>query len=237
MHLRLGQATRHDAQDQTSRYRSRRRRLLAQPSPLVPGDLIGGTAVSGVVGGLASVAGGGKFENGAVTAAFGYLFNAQGGRVVGGIIGGLVAGIGGAETGPADVAIAFAGHYAGAEIGSAIEDRLFGNPVDGLADLAKFRSQLGLATGQGTLARLDMGGQSFYGINAHGQIIDLTVNPISMTHAQADAFQQAANAGMKGGSATLYVDRALCMACGQYGAVRSMARQLGITDLTIVAPR
>jgi hypothetical protein len=35
-----------------------------------------GSAISGVVGGLASLAGGGKFEDGAVTAAFGYLFNA-----------------------------------------------------------------------------------------------------------------------------------------------------------------
>jgi len=40
-----------------------------------PGDVIGGTIATGLVGGLASVAGGGKFENGAVTAAFGYLFN------------------------------------------------------------------------------------------------------------------------------------------------------------------
>jgi RHS repeat-associated protein len=39
------------------------------------GDLFGGTVVSAVVGGVASVAGGGKFANGAVTAAFGYLFN------------------------------------------------------------------------------------------------------------------------------------------------------------------
>jgi len=39
------------------------------------GDYVGGTAATGVVGGLASVAGGGKFENGAVTAAFGYMFN------------------------------------------------------------------------------------------------------------------------------------------------------------------
>jgi RHS repeat-associated protein len=38
--------------------------------------LIGGTAISGLVGGFASVAGGAKFENGAITAAFGYLFNA-----------------------------------------------------------------------------------------------------------------------------------------------------------------
>ncbi|MGJ5037601.1 MULTISPECIES: RHS repeat-associated core domain-containing protein [unclassified Bradyrhizobium] len=39
------------------------------------GQLAGGTAVSAVAGGLASVAGGGKFANGAVTAAFGYMFN------------------------------------------------------------------------------------------------------------------------------------------------------------------
>jgi hypothetical protein len=39
------------------------------------GDLIGGTALTGAAGGFASVAGGGKFENGAVTAAFGYMYN------------------------------------------------------------------------------------------------------------------------------------------------------------------
>lgn len=33
-----------------------------------------------VVGGVAAVAGGGKFENGAVTAAFGYLFNQMAGQ-------------------------------------------------------------------------------------------------------------------------------------------------------------
>jgi hypothetical protein len=36
--------------------------------------LVGG-ALSGAVGGLAAVAGGGKFADGVVTAAFGYLFN------------------------------------------------------------------------------------------------------------------------------------------------------------------
>lgn len=36
------------------------------------------TVAHAVVGGLASVAGGGKFANGAVTAAFGYLFNEAG---------------------------------------------------------------------------------------------------------------------------------------------------------------
>jgi hypothetical protein len=39
------------------------------------GDLFGGTVASAVIGGVGSVAGGGKFANGAVTAAFGYLFN------------------------------------------------------------------------------------------------------------------------------------------------------------------
>jgi len=39
-------------------------------------NLVTGTAISGLVGGLASVAGGGKFENGAITGAFGYLYNA-----------------------------------------------------------------------------------------------------------------------------------------------------------------
>jgi hypothetical protein len=38
-------------------------------------DRFGGTVASAIVGGLASVASGGKFANGAVTAAFGYLFN------------------------------------------------------------------------------------------------------------------------------------------------------------------
>ncbi len=37
--------------------------------------LVGGTAIASVVGGVGSVLGGGKFENGAETAAFGYLFN------------------------------------------------------------------------------------------------------------------------------------------------------------------
>jgi hypothetical protein len=40
-----------------------------------PGHPIGGTVASAVVGGVASVAAGGKFANGAITAAFGYLFN------------------------------------------------------------------------------------------------------------------------------------------------------------------
>ncbi len=111
----------------------------------------------------------------------------------------------------------------------------------GLADLAQFRQELGPIPGGGqpnggTLARLDIGGNSYYGINAHGTEITLNVNAITETHAEADAFQQAANAGMTGDSATLYVDRELCGACGQNGGVNSMASQLGIKQLTIVTP-
>jgi hypothetical protein len=40
----------------------------------------GGLVITSTAGGLASVAGGGKFANGALTAAFGYLFNQNGGR-------------------------------------------------------------------------------------------------------------------------------------------------------------
>jgi filamentous hemagglutinin len=107
----------------------------------------------------------------------------------------------------------------------------------GLADLAKSRAELGLKPGEGTLARLDVGGRRFYGINAHGQpVAPLGVNAISATHAEADAFAQAARAGVKGGSGTLYVDRALCPSCGTFGGVRSMARQLGLESLDVVTP-
>jgi transcriptional regulator with XRE-family HTH domain len=54
------------------------------------GSLAGNTAAHAVVGGLASVAGGGKFANGAETAAFGHLFNACGGRNGCAILGGGV---------------------------------------------------------------------------------------------------------------------------------------------------
>ena len=84
---------------------------------------------------------------------------------------------------------------------------------------------------------LPAGGQEFWGINAHGQtIVPLRVNAISATHAEADAFAQAARAGVNGGPARLIVDRALCPACGQFGAVRSMARQLGFESLEVVTP-
>jgi RHS repeat-associated protein len=108
-------------------------------------------------------------------------------------------------------------------------------------DLARMRRELGLpAAGvegdAATLAKLEINGKSFYGINAHGQEVSLTVNPISRTHAETDVFQQAANAGVSGGRGRLVVDRDLCTACGPKGAVHSMMRQLGIDELEVVTP-
>ena len=54
--------------------------------------------ISSVAGGVGSVAGGGKFANGAITGAFGYLFNAAAGRLIGGYVGGGLAGLLGIES-------------------------------------------------------------------------------------------------------------------------------------------
>jgi hypothetical protein len=64
----------------------------------------------------------------------------------------------------------------------------------------------------------------------------MSVNAITRTHAEADAFQQAINAGASGKRATLFVDRALCPSCGTYGGVRGMARQLGLESVEVVTP-
>jgi hypothetical protein len=75
-----------------------------------------------------------------------------------------------------------------------------------------------------TLAKLEINGETFWGINSHGQKVDLRVNPISRTHAETDVFNQASRARISGGDGRLVVDRPLCGACGTRGAVRSMAR-------------
>jgi hypothetical protein len=116
-----------------------------------------------------------------------------------------------------------------------------GVAADGLAQLAALRKDLSLpaagTAGDGsTLSKLVIGDTEFLGINAHGQTITLRVNPISETHAEADVFQQAYNAKIKADDATLYIDRDICIACGRNGAVKSMARQIGLTRLTIVMP-
>ncbi|WP_414622364.1 deaminase [Calothrix sp. CCY 0018] len=112
-------------------------------------------------------------------------------------------------------------------------------------ELAQYRQKLGLPaagseTDKSTVAKLEIVSQSFFGINSSSnpnpRQITLRVNPISKTHAKADAFQQAADANIAEEKAVLIVDRELCAACGLRGGVNSMAWQLGIEELTIITP-
>jgi len=123
------------------------------------------------------------------------------------------------------------------EAGVGLEMEGTAGALNGLDDLAQFRAELGMAPGEGTLARLDIADRTFYGISAHGQPVTLRVNAISASHAEADVFQQAANASIKGDSAILYVDRSLCRSCGLNGGVRGMAKQLGLNEIIITTPK
>jgi MafB19-like deaminase len=86
-------------------------------------------------------------------------------------------------------------------------------------ELAKYREQFGLPSAgskddNSTIAKLEMGDRSFFGINSgsnpNRREITLKVNPISRTHAEADAFQQAFEVGLRGGKACL-ISRSLSL--------------------------
>jgi hypothetical protein len=64
----------------------------------------------------------------------------------------------------------------------------------------------------------------------------MRVNPISSTHAEADAFEQACDLGIRGGKARLIVDRDLCRACGQNGGVKGMARHFDLEEIEVISP-
>lgn len=111
-------------------------------------------------------------------------------------------------------------------------------------DLAKYREEHGMPVAGSsednvkgsarTVAKLVVGDKEFIGTNAHGRKpITLKVNSISITHAETDVFQQAKDAGISGGKAVLIVDREVCPPCGLRGAVKSMAKQLGLTEVEI----
>jgi MafB19-like deaminase len=117
--------------------------------------------------------------------------------------------------------------------------------ADVFQELVEYRQQLGLpAAGsesdRATIAKLEIGSEVFFGVNSSSSLnqrpITLRVNPISRTHAEADAFQQAFDAGIQGGKGRLIVDRDLCRACGQNGGVRGMAKQLGLEELEVISP-
>lgn len=117
--------------------------------------------------------------------------------------------------------------------------------TDVFQELAEYRQQLGLPlagseSDRSTVAKLEIGNKSFFGVNSNSnpnpRPITLRVNPISRSHAEADALQQAFDAGVRGGRARLVVDRDLCRACGQNGGVKGMARQLDLEELEVISP-
>lgn len=112
-------------------------------------------------------------------------------------------------------------------------------------DLAKYRLEQGLPVAGSpddhcTAGKLKIGDNEYYGRNGHGKHNEVkkvfTGNPQTATHAEGDVFYQAKMAGETNTSAILITDRRSCRACGYNGGIRSMAKQMGITDLTIVSP-
>ena len=117
--------------------------------------------------------------------------------------------------------------------------------IDVFQDLAEYRQELGLPiagseSDRSTVAKLEIGERSFFGVNSSSnpnpRSITLKVNPISRSHAEADAMQQAFDARVRGGRGRLIVDRDLCRACGQNGGVKGMARQLDLEELEVISP-
>jgi RHS repeat-associated protein len=115
-----------------------------------------------------------------------------------------------------------------------------------LQRLANARQSLGLPSvgseGQKkyTVAILEADGMEIWGMSAHGQDVSFPVNSISRTHAEIDAlhqlYQHRAAAGVTGGRATMYVDRAPCLACGQNQGIRSGVRAVGLESLQVIYP-
>ncbi|GAB4001316.1 hypothetical protein GCM10029992_36460 [Glycomyces albus] len=116
-----------------------------------------------------------------------------------------------------------------------------GSPAKSWSDLADFRKRAGMTVAGGpddrdTAAKLEVGGRTFYGRNAHGRTINIKVNSITKTHAEAEVFQQLKDAGGPTKHAVLYVDRDLCPPCGPSGGVGSLMRGAGVDTLTVHSP-
>jgi hypothetical protein len=110
-----------------------------------------------------------------------------------------------------------------------------------LRDLAAFREREGMPVAGSpedvhTASRLDVGDQSFYGRNGHGMDVTVPTNAYTRTHAEAQSFQSALNAGARADRVTMYVDRPMCDACGIKGGVGSLLRGTGIKEVEVVAP-
>jgi len=119
------------------------------------------------------------------------------------------------------------------------------DPFDALAERRTLKNlpRAGTEGDDATLSRLEINGKTYDGINRGFQdprtpmSLD-RVNAQTVTHAEADAVQQAVNDGMKGTAKTaeMWVDRDPCKSCGPYGGLRSLARNLGVNQLTVHSP-
>ncbi len=119
---------------------------------------------------------------------------------------------------------------------------------DGKAYLANRREEMGLpaAGSEGddaTLAVVQMNGNTYDGINRGLQdpATEMTldrVNAQTLTHAEADAVQNAVNDGAAGTQSTaeMWIDREPCKSCGQFGGLRSLARNLQVDQLIVNTP-
>ncbi|MET9855282.1 polymorphic toxin-type HINT domain-containing protein [Streptomyces sp. NPDC006450] len=119
-----------------------------------------------------------------------------------------------------------------------------GNPA-AQADLSQLRQGLGLPAaaldngkGKSTLARLDHGGVSYYGINgrnARPVAFPGKGNRITATsfedHAEGDVFSQAMASANRGGVASLYVDRVVCSFCAH--SMAGYADALGLDAIMV----
>lgn len=85
-----------------------------------------------------------------------------------------------------------------------------------------------------TRARLDVGGASFDGPKEMEKERQPGIHPVAMRHAEANAILNAKRAGVSGGDATVYVDKAPCNWCKQ--SLKGLARWLGCDKLTVVTP-
>lgn len=88
------------------------------------------------------------------------------------------------------------------------------------------------------VARLDIPGRDpIYGVNGHGQAYPrpASVMPQSMGHAESDTFIQAANAGVSGGTADLYVAGKIpCGFCRS--SLGGWAKHLDLDKLNVYGP-
>ena len=115
------------------------------------------------------------------------------------------------------------------------------------ADLARYRHEQGMPIAgskndQDTAAKLIVDENNvYYGHNGGRTRNDVLTqfkraNAITPTHAEGDVLYQARLDIGTGKNATLVVDRYPCKACGYYGGIRSLAKQMEIESITVVTP-